>query len=162
VSGAVGVGVEELFRREYAPMVRALSVSFGDAGAAADCVQDAFVEADRRWATVGDYADPAAWVRRVAINRLLNQRRNGRRRKEILAGVRPIPDADLRDDLIDLRAAIAELPERMRLCLCLHHLAGWTVDDIAEALDVAPGTVKSNLHDARARLRTELEGTRHA
>ena len=54
---------------------------------------------------------------------------------------------------------MADLPERMRLAVCLHYLADLSVDDVADALGVASGTVKSNLHDARNRLRPALEET---
>ena len=156
----VGGGVEELFDREYARLVRALAVAF-DAESAADAVQDAFIVADRRWARVGRLDDPAGWVRHVALNRLRNGRRNTRRRREILATVRPVVDDDLTDELLDLRRAIESLPERMRLAVCLYHLAGLRVDEVAAAMAVSPGTVKSTLHDGRTRLRTLLEVPHH-
>ncbi|MDH3704863.1 MAG: sigma-70 family RNA polymerase sigma factor [Acidimicrobiia bacterium] len=148
--------VDELFEQEYARMVRSLGVAF-DPESAADAVQEAFVEADRRWRKIGGYLDPAAWVRRVAINRLRNGRRNQRRRREILATIRPVADDDLSADLLDLRRALAALPEQQRLAVCLHYLGGLPVAEVADALDVAEGTVKSNLHDARANLRIALE-----
>ena len=148
--------VGELFDREFPRLVRALGVAF-DPESAADAVQEAFIEADRRWRRVSTYEDPAGWVRRVAVNRLLNGRRNHRRRAEILATVVPVAPDDLTDDLLDLRRAVDALPERMRLAVCLHHLAGLTVDEVAALLEVAPGTVKSNLHDARLKLRAQLE-----
>jgi RNA polymerase sigma-70 factor (ECF subfamily) len=148
--------VGELFDREFARLVRALGVAF-DPESAADAVQEAFIEADRRWRRVSTFEDPAGWVRRVAVNRLLNGQRNHRRRTEILATVVPVAPDDLTDDLLDLRRAVDALPERMRLAVCLHHLAGLTVDEVAALLEVAPGTVKSNLHDARQKLRAQLE-----
>lgn len=107
--------VDELFDRQYAAIVRALAVAFDDAEGAADAVQEAFIEADRRWRTVGQYDEPAVWIRRVAINRLRNGRRNRLRRSEIVAAIRPIPPEDLTDALLDLRRAIDGLPEKMRL-----------------------------------------------
>jgi RNA polymerase sigma-70 factor (ECF subfamily) len=158
-----GVGtVDELFDRHYSPIVRALAVAFDDAEGAADAVQEAFIQADRRWKTVGAYEDPTAWIRRVAINRMRNHRRNRLRRAEIIAAVRPLAPEDLTDALLDLRKALAELPEKMRVAVCLHHIAGVPVDAVAATLDVSPGTVKSNLHDARLRLRAEMEDNRHA
>lgn len=148
--------VSELFDAEYARLVRSLGVAF-DPVDAADAVQDAFVRADRRWSDVVQYEDPAGWVRRVAVNRLLNGQRDRRRRREILATIRPVADADLTDELLDLRRAIAELPDRMRAAVCLHYLSDLPVDEVAAALDVSPGTVKSNLHDARNRLRDALQ-----
>lgn len=147
--------VTDLFEREYERLVRSLGVAFG-AEAAADAVQEAFIEADRNWDRVATLDHPAAWVRRVAINRLLNRRRNRARRREILATIRPVADVELTDDLLDLRRAIADLPDKMRAAVCLHYLADMSVDEVAAALEVGAGTVKSNLHDARRRLREQL------
>ena len=58
---------------------------------------------------------------------------------------------------LDLLAAVRALPQRQRLAVCLHHLAGYPIAEVADALGVAEGTVKSNLHDARASLRRALE-----
>ena len=156
VYGVMAVGIEALFEVEYVRLVRSLGVAF-DAESAADAVQEAFIRADRDWATIGSMSDPAGWVRRVALNRLLNGHRDRARRAAILATVRAVPDADLTADLIDLRRAVASLPDRMRAALCLHYLAGMPVRDVALALEVSEGTVKSNLHDARRRLRERLE-----
>ena len=148
--------VSELFDGEYVRLVRSLGVAF-DPFDAADAVQEAFIEADRRWDAVSQLDDPAGWCRRVALHRLLNGRRNRRRRREILATIRPTPDADLTADLLDLRRAVGSLPDRMRAAVCLHYLADLPVDAVAAALEVSPGTVKSNLHDARTRLRSLME-----
>jgi RNA polymerase sigma-70 factor, ECF subfamily len=153
-------GIVALFRQEYAPLVRSLSVAF-DAESAADAVQEAFLAADRRWSRLDKYDDPAAWIRRVAVNRLLNGQRNSRRRSEILATVRPKVADDLTVELLDLRAALAELPPAMRLTVCLYYLADLPVEEVAEALGVAAGTVKSNLHDARLKLRARSRGSRY-
>lgn len=148
--------VTRLFDAEYGRLVRSLGVAF-DPADAADAVQEAFVRADRDWSRVSGLDDPAGWVRRVAVNRLLNGRRDRTRRREILATIRPVPDADLTADLLDLRRAVAALPDRMRATICLHYLADLPVDDVAIALGVSPGTVKSNLYDARMRLRADLQ-----
>lgn len=150
--------IDELFRREFPRLVRALSVVDG-AEAAADAVQEAFIAADGRWRRVRSLDDPAAWVRRVAVNRLLNGRRNHRRRTEILAAVRPVVEGELDPLDLDLLAAVRSLPRQQRLVVCLHHLGGCTVAEVAADLDIAPGTVKSHLHDARSALRRTLEVT---
>lgn len=149
------VSFDELFDEHFARVVRSLSVAF-DTESAADAVQEAFIAADRRWSTVSGYDDPASWVRRVAVNRLLNRRRNRRRRAEILDGIRVPLDEDLRADLLDLRAALQQLPDTMRITIGLHYLGGFSVAEIASDLDVAVGTVKSNLHDGRTKLRQLL------
>ncbi|HRW39750.1 MAG: sigma-70 family RNA polymerase sigma factor [Acidimicrobiales bacterium] len=148
--------IDDLFRAEFARLVRSLSVVEGPE-AAADAVQEAFIAADRRWRRVSRLEDPAGWVRRVAVNRLLNGRRNRRRRSELLAALRPVAEVDLDPLDLDLLAAVAALPTQQRLVVCLHHLGGYRVEDVAADLDIAPGTVKSHLHDARRSLRRTLE-----
>lgn len=148
--------IDGLFRVEFARLVQALSVVDGPE-AAADAVQEAFIAADRRWRRISRLDDPAGWVRRVAVNRLLNGRRNHRRRTELLAAVRPVAEAELQPLDLDLLAAIRALPTQQRLVVCLHHLGGYRVDDVAADLGIAPGTVKSHLHDARRSLRRTLE-----
>lgn len=148
------LSVDALFHAEYARLVRVLGVAF-DPADAADAVQEAFIAADRRWRVVSTYSDPAGWVRRVAINRLLNGRRNNRRRAEILATVRPVADVDLGDELLGLRRSFAALPDRIRVTATLFYMADLPVEQIAEQMGISANTVKSNLHDARTRLRLE-------
>jgi RNA polymerase sigma-70 factor (ECF subfamily) len=62
---------------------------------------------------------------------------------------------------VDLRQALLALP-RACAAVVLHYLGDLGVADVAVAMDVSPGTVKSTLHDARAALRLVLEGARHA
>lgn len=147
---------DELFRREFARLVRALAVSEGNEEAA-DAVQEAFIQAQRNWSTVSGLDDPAGWVRRVAMNRLANRRRDSQRRREILAALRPPDPVRLEPLDLDLLAAVRALPPQQRRCVALHHVAGLPVDEIADALSISSGTVKSHLHDGRASLRETLE-----
>lgn len=55
-----------------------------------------------------------------------------------------------------LRAAIEELPTQMRSCVLLRIVHDWTIEEVARALRLAPGTVKAHLHAARARLKPKL------
>lgn len=152
--------LDELFRAEFTRLVRGLGVAYG-VDAAADAVQDAFLAAHRRWRKVRGLDDPAGWVRRVALNRLMNGRRNRARRTRILESLRPAEIEVLPAATIDLHEAVNALPERMRLAVCLHHLSGFTVAEVADSLGVSPGTVKSNLHDARTKLRQVLGDDLH-
>ena len=150
--------IEEVYRAEFPRLVRSLAVVDGHE-AAADAVQEAFIAADRRWRKVSRLDDPVGWIRRAAINKALNGRRNTRRRAELLAGVRPVVVDDLDALDLDLLAAIRALPTQQRLVICLHHLGGYRITEVAADLGIAPGTVKSHLHDARRALRTHLEVT---
>ena len=159
--------IDSLFRREYAKLVRALTFACGSEDLAAEAVQDAFVQADRHWSRIRRYDDPARWLRRVAVNRITDARRRDRRSDRKVerlravggpagTGIEPALD-DVVDTRVDLRRAVAELPERQRLVVGLHHLADLPVDEVAALLDISPGTVKSQLHDARKNLFLLLE-----
>jgi RNA polymerase sigma-70 factor (ECF subfamily) len=155
--------VEELFRAEYARLVRALAVSAGGVDAAADAVQDAFVQANRHWARIGQYDDPAAWLRRVAVNRISNQRRDRRRRTHALPRISIVSSpvaTDVHPDL-DLRAVVAALPVQQRTAVCLYYLADLSVEQVSDAMGIAVGTVKSHLHDARRSLSLRLQEDRN-
>lgn len=167
VSGVMGpikgafVTVEALFAAEHDRLVAGLAVAF-DVASAEDAVQEAFIAADRKWSRVRSLHDPAGWVRRTALNRLLNGRRNERRRAEILGAVRPVPPEDGRvEQLVDLKDGLAAMPPRMRAAMCLHYVSGLRVAEVADAMDVSPGTVKSTLHDGRRWLASHMEGVRH-
>lgn len=155
--------VEELFRAEYARLVRALAVSAGGVDAAADAVQDAFVQASRHWARIGQYDDPAAWLRRVAVNRISNQGRDRRRRTHALPRISIVSSpvaTDVHPDL-DLRAVVAALPVQQRTAVCLYYLADLSVEQVSDAMGIAVGTVKSHLHDARRSLSSRLQEDRN-
>jgi len=57
---------------------------------------------------------------------------------------------------MDVRRALDALPEGFREVLVLHDVGGYTHEEIALALDIAPGTSKSQLSRARRALRSEL------
>ena len=149
--------LEALFRSDYPRLVATVAVVLRDTDAAADVVQDAFAQAGRHWARVSAYDNPGQWVRRVAINRALSVRR-GRHRQDAalprLAGPSSTTD---REPPVDFDAALDRLPPRQRAVVALFYVADMPVAEIASLLDVAPGTVKSQLHDARAALAPQLE-----
>ena len=146
---------DDLFRAHYDRLVRSLTVAGGDREQAADAVQEAFVKAHVRWRRIGRYDDPIGWVRRVAINQLRDDhRRTGRKRQ----GTRPAggPHDDLRASPPSPTSSgrlLARLPRQQRIATALFYVDGMSIAEIATALDLAEGTVKSHLHDARVRLR---------
>ena len=68
----------------------------------------------------------------------------------------PLAPPDASAERIDLDRAIASLPDGYREVLVLHDIHGLTHEEIARALDVAPGTSKSQLFHARRAVRARL------
>lgn len=147
------------YRSEYHGVVALVFVLSGSRWAAEELAQDAFVEAHRRWATVASYDDPGAWVRKVAVNKA----RSWGRRKSAEARAyakhtvrnRQLP-TELPESADRFWAAVRSLPERQAQIVALHYLEDRPVDDIADLLDIASGTVKTQLHRARATLAGRL------
>jgi DNA-directed RNA polymerase specialized sigma24 family protein len=98
---------------------------------------------------------PAGWTYVVAV------RVARRRRRDVFGGGPPrtaIRDvADEVADRVTMQAAIDELPPRQRLALVLRHYADLPLDDIADAMGCAVGTVKSTLNAAHTRLHVGLD-----
>ena len=131
----------------------------GDAAEAQDLVQEAFMRAWLLWETVSGYQDPEGWVRRVAVNMAVSRWRRARH-LVLRPGGSPaevdVPAVD-GDPVVAARVAEAvgaldALPDGERRALTLHHLAGWSVEDIAGSTGTPQGTVKSWLSRGRRRL----------
>jgi RNA polymerase sigma factor (sigma-70 family) len=149
---------EALFRAEYRRLVRTLDVLAGSPDAAADAVQEAFARLVVRWDEVSRYEDQAGWVRRVAVNLLLNRRRSLLRRAAALARMEPPPEFRPPEaGLLDLRSALDRLPQRQRVAVVLFYLADLSVKEVAAAMGVSEGSVNKHLHRGRETLRRLLE-----
>ena len=149
-------GLEVLFRREFAPMVRALTILAGDPEAAADAVQDAFVQAHRHWARVSRLDNPTAWVRHAAINRLRNQRRGHNRMIAALPRLLRQESVEELTATLDLPSVLALLPEQQRAVVTLYYLLEQPTSAVADTLGVSEATVRSHLRHARVRLAGSL------
>ena len=156
---AVVQDLDALFRVHYGRLVRTLTVVCGDRERAADAVQEAFVKAHLRWRRLRRYEDPIGWVRRVAINRLRDERRRDERKERavtrLAADAAPTAHVEATRDgeLMDL---LATLPRQQRLCVALFYVDDMTVAEIADALELSEGAVKYHLHQGRERLREQL------
>jgi len=150
-----GRNFDDFYRTEYPRLLRVLSAA--DVSAA-DALQEAFTKAASAWIRISAYDDPAAWVRRVAVHHMLNERRSRRRRDAavetlgVLSGSEPV-DHERR---LDLAAAIDVLPARQRVALTLFYLGGLTSEQTADAMAISAGAVRFHLHEARNRLREIL------
>jgi RNA polymerase sigma-70 factor (ECF subfamily) len=156
-------GFEAFFEQHHDGVVRALTLVFADRAAAEDAAQVGFERAYTRWARIGGYERPATWVYVVALR---HGRRQLRPRGEPTpAGVDVDDHAQASVDRLAIAAQVARLPAQQRAVVVLRHLVGLPLAEIAEALGVKVGTVKSTLHAAHARLRiamTEEEEVHHA
>ena len=159
--------VREIFEASYRRLVVQLYGVTGDLVDAEDAVQEAFARAVAGGARWRDVDNPEAWLRTVALNVI---RRRWRRAK-IFTRLAPriSTPADIpgiSEDHVALMNAMRALPTAQREAVALFYLADLSVAEVASALDVAEGTVKSRLKRGRdglqALLTTDVEGAKHA
>jgi RNA polymerase sigma-70 factor (ECF subfamily) len=134
-----------------------------DPGEAEDAVHDAFVTGWQKWPTLRDASKFDAWFRRIVVNTCRKRLRSQKHRRsgeldESTRVAAPTPGLDVHDRL-RLEQCIARLGADDRIILSLRYYRDLKVDDVALALDLSPGTVKSRLSRAHARLRAELEAS---
>lgn len=162
---------ETLYRRHNARLYAVCLRLTADTAAAEDCVQEAFVNA---WNALGNFAGDSrfsTWLHRIAVNQALGLKRKWKRRNAHLKLVSAHSDEDgeiidpldrvaapTPDDAaqLDLEQAIAELPEQARKVFVLVSLHGFTHEEAGDALGVAAGTSKAQLHRARQLLKQRL------
>lgn len=149
---------DALFQQQYERLVRAMTVVAGDRVLAEDAVQEAFVKAHVKWRKISQYDDPAGWVRRVALNKLRDEHRRDGRKLLALGRLRHrTPTTTENPEIDEFGRLLAELPRQQRAATALFYVDGLPIGEIAAALGISEGTVKSHLHDARRRLRPVLE-----
>lgn len=152
---------EDVFDESYTRLVSALTVLAGDRSAAEDAVQEAFVRLLEKWSRVSSYEDPAGWVRRVALNRIRDQRRSLGRLPEMLLRLgerEPERESWSEEDRLWWQK-LASLPHKQRTAVALHYLADLTVAEVAYAMRVSEGAVSQHLHRGRETLRELLKDT---
>jgi RNA polymerase sigma-70 factor, ECF subfamily len=149
-------GFEELYFR-YRDWVYNLAWRFtGDASDAMDVLQETFLyllgklPGFELQAKMTTFLYPT--VKHLSF-RVLQKKRRGVSGEEWLAGVEQPVTAASGGDTEELAKIISELPEKQREVLMLRFVDDLSLEQIGEALDIPPGTVKSRLHRALEMLR---------
>ena len=129
---------------------------------AKDAVQNVLVRAWRDLPTLRDPDRFDAWLHRLLVNACHREAGRGRRRNAIEVHVSmleaPQPDPNLGlFDRDELERGFRRLKTDQRAVLVLHYYVGLPLDDVARALGVPKGTVRSRLHRATQAMRAGLE-----
>ena len=159
---------EELVYAHQGIAFRTAYMIAGNAADAEDAAQDGFVKA---WRALGRFREGAPfrpWLLQIVANEARNRRRSAGRRAHLAlraateqpsGGAAPSPEASLlsaeaRDALL---AAVNGLPEDQRTVIALRFFAGLSEHEVAEALSLPEGTVKSRSARALERLRESYD-----
>jgi RNA polymerase sigma-70 factor (ECF subfamily) len=157
-------GAFEALVVEHQDRIYALALRMtGDHHEAEDAAQDAFVRAYR---ALAEYPpgriralDVRPWLTTIALNALRNRRRTKRPALVSLDGTAPAEAPDAIEESVQRSAVdahVARLPVRMRAAVVLRYVEDYDYDQIAVALNVPPGTAKSDVHRGLQRLRDML------
>ena len=148
---AAPAGFYDFYRMQFAPMVRLARGLVDTSERAEEIVQDAFLRVLERWD--GLY-EPRGYVRTAVVNAARSELRKREVRRRL--GRRLASDRISTEDdyLID---ALDRLSSKRRTALVLRFYAQMSEAEIAEAMGVRPGTVKSLVSRGLADLRKVIE-----
>jgi RNA polymerase sigma-70 factor (ECF subfamily) len=165
LAAAAGAGDRralELLLDRHADRVHAICRRVvGNPDDALDATQEALIALARGIHRFDGRAAFTTWLYRVATNAALDEvRRRGRRPRPVDELPEPGPSSSTLEDrvgaAIDVDAALATLPEEFRVAVVLRDLCDLDYAEIAEVLDVPPGTVRSRIARGRSALATTL------
>jgi RNA polymerase sigma-70 factor, ECF subfamily len=174
-----GADLFEAFVRKHQDLVFSAAVRLlGSTTEAEDVAQTVFLRAFQRFAAIGDSPTAAAWLRTVTRNICLNHLTRYRSRWRFFSelGIAdatqtdrdPEPEAASPESLAEdieqadlqrhLEDALRQLPAHQRVPLVLFHLEDLSYQEVADALGVSLGKVKTDIHRGREALRKRLKG----
>jgi RNA polymerase sigma-70 factor (sigma-E family) len=140
----------------------------GDWHRADDLVQDTLIALFASWPRVSRGSNVDAYADRVLVSKFIDERRRPWRRERSVDAVpdRADPRASRAFDEADgpdatLAAALAALPAGQRAVVVLRFTDDLSVDEIARAMDLPSGTVKSRLSRGTESVRAHLERAGH-
>jgi RNA polymerase sigma-70 factor (ECF subfamily) len=148
--------------REHQSMVFSLAYHFlHDRDVAEEIAQEVFLALHKNMAGIQSATHAGFWVRKVTVQRAIDEARRRKRRPQVALADVPEPSvgASRRDPLLGevLRRLIATLPEAPRAVVILRYQEDLDPSEIAELLEMPLGTVKSHLQRSLALLREKLE-----
>lgn len=136
----------------------------GDRERALDAVQESWADIVGGLSRLNEDRAFAVWAMRIVTRRCASQigRLQSERRLAQAAALdsfeEATPSHEMSPDRLRVRQAVASLPPGQRAAIALFHLQDMSVAEVAVALDVPAGTVKTRLMHARKKLRAILEG----
>jgi len=151
-------GFEEFFREEYQGLCRAMLLLTGNRADAEECVEEALVRVLSRWHDVRVMASPTGYAFVTAANVFRrHQRRFARPRDLVSLQDLPNDEGGTTDARLAVFTAMQSLSLRQRQVVVLVDLLGFTSEEAGRLLGIRDGSVRSELHRARAVLSRRLK-----
>lgn len=154
--------VTALFETQYTQLVRLAALLTRDTHRAEELVQDAFVDMHSRWPRLREPGKAAAYLQTSVVNRARSDLRHG---KVVRAHAEQTPDhaesaeigALARVQQSEVMRLLDALPARQRAVLILRYYGQLSEAEIASALNISRGAVKSHSSRGLRALRPSLE-----
>ena len=147
--------LERLFREHWPRALRAARLVTGDAAAAEDIAQEAFLAAVRALDRFDRRRPFGPWLHRIVVNRAIDWARARALRPEGEAVDAAAPERPERDD--ELLRELGRLSPEHRAVIVLRYLLDYTPGEIAELLELPRGTVNSRLRRGLDALEERLQ-----
>jgi len=156
------VALSDLYRAHYRSLVRLAALLLDDVGTSEEVVQDTFVQMHIGWRRLRDPDKALAYLRQSVVNRS----RSRMRHRQVVAkhAPKPMPDAASAEyeaigsaERAAVVAALRLLPDRQREAVVLRYYGDLSENEIARAMGVSNGAVKSHVHRGLAALSRHLE-----
>ena len=150
--------IAALFERHVNTVYRLCYSYLGTHQDAEDATQSVFMKLIEAPRVFNDTEHEKAWLITVASNLCKDILKSAAhtRTTALPDDATHIPDAHASAEPSNVMAAVLGLPERYKDCVYMHYYEGYKTDEIAGLLGKPPSTVRNDLRDARALLRTAL------
>ena len=157
----VECAITELYAQHYRALVQLAALWVRDVATAEEVVQDSFIAMHGGWRRLRDTDKALAYLRQAVVNRARSVlRHRGVVEKNVLDAPPDVPSAEhaalARLEQSAVVAALRELTDRQREAIALRYYAGLSEGEIAAAMKVTRGSVKSHTSRGMAALRTAL------
>jgi len=132
---------------------------------AEDMLQEAFTEAFRRLTSFRFESTFGAWLKRIVINRCINEIKRKKADLEFFEDMSPFNDASDDNDnnpglsVEKIKVAMEELPEGSKMIFSLYLLEGYDHKEISQILDISESNSKSQYMRAKRKIKEILGGT---
>jgi RNA polymerase sigma-70 factor (sigma-E family) len=159
------LAITAMYDTEYRSLVRMSAVLLGDVGSAEEIVQDSFIAVHSAWRGLRDIDKGTHYLRRTVMNRS----RSLLRHRAVVEKYQPAGEPDMpsaeqaaiaRLQRTAVIAALRSLPARQREAIVLRFYLDLSEADVAAAMRISEGAVKSHTARAKAALRSILEPER--
>ncbi len=139
-------------------LLRTAYLLTGDQGDAEDAVQAMLGRVYQSWPKIRHQEAAESYCRRALVREVSSWRRRRRVTHVLTADLpeQPTQGTEASEASEDLKKALLELPMKQRAVVVLRYYADMSEAEVANALDISPGSVKQHTHRALAKLREAL------